>query len=455
MKTVLLIAQYYPPCVHTASKRAGGFAKYLGEFGWRPVLLCPEWTPENCLYDPEFVTGIPESVPVFRVPIGMGTKWSVERASDLLEAELFANWRSNSFLRRARERIPEIFNEYSIDAIWSTWPAAGPNLLAAGIAGRYRRPWVADFRDIIGNVYVNRMYSVVGPVRLFLQKRYLRRAAALVTISEAHGRVLEVRHGKPVYIIPNGFDPDDLAATDRPALDKFLLLYTGIFSTGEHTNFRVVLDAIARLAKGGGPSRPSQSGYCAAPDAIAQAAGKGSPPSRSGLCVGGVNPDDFELEFMGRGVERRVEVMFAGHELRRLARASGPVARRACLARQRAAAVLLQNTFPGRQGVMTGKIFEYLAARRPILAIPRDHDCIDRVLEETGAGASCTTVEEVADRLRAWYAEWKATGTVVGRGRVESIMKYSRKAEAEELAKVLDAVVKDGGLGEGKGTKGT
>jgi len=62
------------------------------------------------------------------------------------------------------------------------------------------------------------------------------------------------------------------------------------------------------------------------------------------------------------------------------------------------------------------------------------------VLCETGAGASCTTLEEIAAQLRAWYEEWERTATVVCRSNMDELAKYSRRDQAGQLAALQDEI---------------
>ena len=104
---------------------------------------------------------------------------------------------------------------------------------------------------------------------------------------------------------------------------------------------------------------------------------------------------------------------------------------------QQQAAVLLLLSCAETPGVMTGKIFDYLAARRPVLDVPGG-DVTKALLLETGAGASGGTPEEIAAILLEWYKEWKRTGTVPYHVRAEKVGQYSRRQQAGQLAAVFD-----------------
>src|SRR5690606_32777362 len=89
------------------------------------------------------------------------------------------------------------------------------------------------------------------------------------------------------------------------------------------------------------------------------------------------------IEFYGAGNGARLAEMFAGHRYAHLVVDHGPVSRAQVIEHQRAAALLLSASHPGIRGWNTSKMYEYIAAGRPILSIPHDHDCIDELLQQT------------------------------------------------------------------------
>lgn len=87
------------------------------------------------------------------------------------------------------------------------------------------------------------------------------------------------------------------------------------------------------------------------------------------------------------------------------------------------------------------KIYAYLAAQRPILAIGGSgDDVIKELLEETNAGMYCKTVEDIKNALRELYQEYKLKGKISYHGDIEEINKYSHREMARKFAEVLDQV---------------
>ena len=253
LRNVLLLTWSYPPRNSSASRRSGCFAKYLPEYGWYPVVVCPEWTPENCDYDVACVTNIPDVVEVAPVhypdpgPLGLFAFLKSRARSPLLPAI-----GPGDYPEFAKKVIADLFKERQFSAIWATSPNPVQHLLADWASRRWGVPWIADFRDIFGQFKKESLGQRLRlPFRVFQEKGLLRSAAEIVTHTDGVAQRLARRHGRAVHMIPNGFDPDGAAVLSGypPAkLPRFNITYTGILS---HRNPRPVLDALARLIDGG------------------------------------------------------------------------------------------------------------------------------------------------------------------------------------------------------------
>jgi len=90
------------------------------------------------------------------------------------------------------------------------------------------------------------------------------------------------------------------------------------------------------------------------------------------------------------------------------------------------------------------KIFEYLQARRPILAIPPDPGgWVNKVINTTKSGVSLASIEEIATQLELWLDEWGARGRIAFRGDPHAIERFSCDAQAAKLCALLDDSVRD------------
>lgn len=399
-----MISQFYPPRIAPASRRAGCLAKYLPEFGWRPLVLRQQWDPDRYACDPEYVPGIPDQVRVETVPVPCKPLWTRGYFIELFRRGFLPHTVPGSFLKGGKKALEQIFRRFPVDVIWASCPPACCHVLAHWASHRWRVPWVADCRDIANQYFHGILASTVVPLRIFHEKRLLESASKIVTVSRGLADIIEKRTGRPYRIIPNGFDPADLASSGSTPIGKFNIVYTGDAVLGS-PDFRPLLDGIKEF-----------------------------------IDHGAIPPEHILVEFYGDRNEGRLKKLFRGHPCEYLVRIKGSVPWRECREIQRSAAILLLQAFPGKRGIYPAKIFEYLAARRPILAVPADGDCIEALLRKTGAGFSCGSAGEVASRLAEWYREWRKTGTVVCRGRLDRIEKYSRREQAGQLAALMDGM---------------
>ena len=183
------------------------------------------------------------------------------------------------------------------------------------------------------------------------------------------------------------------------------------------------------------------------------------------VCSGKLYPEYVTFDHLFAGLARllanapvpELRVTYYGRscdEVRRAAAAHGvegrldcsgfvsPVELRSALAG--ADVLVAQMNQRGDAGSPGGKLYEYLAARRPVLAVPGGDPYVTDVLERTAAGRSATSPDEVAGVLREWLGLWRARGTVAYEGRPDAIERYSMRTKASELATVLDRLYRHG-----------
>lgn len=406
-KTVLLISPNFPPINNSPSKRGGCFAKYLPAYGWR-VIVIAAWPDREQHSDPDYVQKMPTDVTVYRVPERIPT---FRRNSTIakIALSLWPQVFPLSWYLSAYGTLRKILRDHHVDIIWATFPFASPLTLAYGAYREFKIPWVADFRDVYEQfraptgVFMRR-------IGVFYERKQVRTAGAVTTVSPGLANILMRRHGREVNVIHNGFDPDDFIARIHAHTNKFTITYTGALIGAKKQRLATFVAALKQFA-----SHPN------------------------------VTPGDVLCDVYGCN-DRAVSecVRLCDLPVGGLLRVNERVSREQCVHLQQSSTILLSLADPKMQGIMTGKIFDYLRAYRPILSVPRDNDCIDQVLRQTQAGLSLSTVNEIADQLLYWYRQWKTTGSVEYHGVPSEIEKYSRRTQAEQLAVVFDDVIKSG-----------
>jgi glycosyltransferase involved in cell wall biosynthesis len=414
-KTLLMIAWHFPPANHTASKRSGCFAKYLRRLGWKILVLTPRWTPENCDYDEEYVRNL--QADIVREEISYAPFVSEGLPSTLkhkVKCFLWPQRIPHDWVDLAQQGIDRLFREHRIDCIWATFPGLGglPLHLADQAARKWGVPWVADFRDIPGQIRAAPLlYRLRVPIERYHQRKVVPGAGEIVTVSRSLAKRLGRWHGRHVRVIENGFDPEDFdlgSGRQAQTSSRFDITYMGNFAPWVQSP-RPVLDALRNLIR-----------------------------------RGEIDGDRVRVHFYGTK-PASLRVALAGFEMPQLVERHDRVDAATAIRKIEQASVLLLLALRQDAGVPTSKLYEYMASGRPILAFPRDGGSVEARLAETGAGLNCDTVVEVEAALLDWWGQWKASGAVASRIDPTAGARFSRREQAARLDAILGGVVEAGG----------
>ena len=417
-KKVLIIAYFFPPHNAIAAQRAGGLSKFLPEFGWDPTIITTRLPspPEPGLHvvETEGSDILLEWKRRLRFPVDKTFRENLRQTGEKeTPVDLFLNsareilaypdynkgWYSQ--VMPVARRLLE-GGEY--DAIIST---AGPytaHRIACSLKKEYGIPWVADFRDLWTQ---NHHYSF-GRVRTFFEKRLeirtLSDADAITTVSSPLAAKLATLHRSPVHVVTHGFDPGILNPDNSPE-PGFSIHYTGRIYRGKmdpEPFFRMVRNALDRSLVGAG---------------------------------------DIRIHFWG-SFEPWLGDLIRSYSLDTIVRLHDQVPRDKAIGIQRSAQVLLLLAWndPQEDGVLTGKVFEYLAARRPILAMGSSGKGIAALLEETQAGTFAHNDEELETMFLRYYRQYTTGGYVLYSGRDTAVNALSHRNMAGQFASLLDSI---------------
>ena len=383
---VLLLAYYYPPMGGAGVQRALKFSKYLGECGVQLSVLAgldPAYTADESL-----VAEIPPQVDVQRVAhtalLQRLVAWRAQRAAAapaatrpaVASAPRRSAWRDAAlaayaslqfpddkagWARRAHATARRLVHEHGIALILSSAPPMSSHGLAARLSRECGVPWVADWRDLWTD---NPAYAAPAwrrHVDRRLERRWLGSAAGVVTVTPTLQRVLaaKVAGRCEVALIPNGYDEADFAAVAPAAREPGVLRVVHAGTLYGHQSPQPLLLAVAAL--------------------LAQQ------PALAGR---------LRLRFVGL-VGARFEGLLAEFAARHpgVLERTGFVEHGRAVAEMLAADLLLLIIGGGAaaRGVLSGKIFEYLRAQRPVLLIgPADGDAAQLLR----AHAPCRIAEE-------------------------------------------------------------
>jgi len=160
-----------------------------------------------------------------------------------------------------------------------------------------------------------------------------------------------------------------------------------------------------------------------------------------------ITPETFQIRFFGPPGEEPILLQLAESAgIGQVITHAGELPYHEALRRQQESTALLllnwkavENTFR-EQGWFTAKIYEYLRAYRPILAIP-PHSGVDAILKYTGSGLSASTPEQIVTILADWHAAFTRDGFLEYHGDQAAIQHYTRRDQTEKLAHVFNQAI--------------
>lgn len=424
MRNLLMIVHDFPPIHSTGATRPQKFADYLPGFGWQPHVL---------------TTGRYGGLPT-------DSASHVHRADDLLhrlaslrrgrvpadavpQAEQFrvATVANASTLGRMRDAIlvpdtklgwlwpairagDQLVDAIRPDVLYSSSPPETAHLVARRLSRRHRLPWITDLRD--GWLFEPPNPSLRAPhlrrrLEGGLEAGMMADAAAIVAATPPIAEDLRQRypaHAAKVHVIPNGFDAAEFEGLrrERPQDGRFLVTYTGgLAASRQGTSADAFFDAVAALLA----QTPDSPLYV--------------------RLVGNITAEERQA-IAERGLSGRIAV-------------EGQVGRHAAHQAQLDADALLLVTAPGQRSVATLKLYDYIGAGVPILALADDNAAATIVKGyDLGLVVSPTDPVAIAGALSE-LMQRNAAGTAWP-GFAAARLRFERRRLAGELAELCDRV---------------
>lgn len=432
MKSVLIITYYWPPSGGSGVQRWLKMSKYLPEYGWQPVI----YTAENAEYpveDPSLEKDVCPEAEVIRRPIVepytfykkfLGLKKDQKVKAGFIDEtgkqkgwkEKLSVWiRGNFFIPDARcwwikpsvKYLKSYLKEHPVDAIISTGPPHSMHLIAMKLKETMGLPWIADFRDPWTEIdYYSELHLTKHSDRKHhrLEHEVLTKADKVVTVSPDEKRRMERLGAKDAATIYNGYDRDDDVKTTVMPADKFTITYLGVLSRAQSPD---------NLWQGLGELTKENEGF------------------REQLRVNMIGQIDKSAVQAIQENGLSDHVIFSPYiphdQVSEVHRGSTVLL-----------LLLLPNNETRAKGLLTGKLFEYLASGRPILCIGAEDGDAAQILKETHAG---TTVgfenkEKIKEAILGLYQQYQDNNLPSNTS--AQLEKYSRESLAREYVDLLN-----------------
>jgi len=402
-RRVLVLAYYFPPVGGAGVQRTLKFVKYLVPLGWVATVVSTR-SRAYAARDASLVAEVPPEVRVTRTPALPLARYLgiVLYRLRLMRVRAFVLWPDGGLgwmpfaflaaMRAVRRDRP--------DALFSTSAPYGSHLVALAVARLTGLPWVAEFRDEwAANPYLSGQPRLLARLSTRAELAITSRATRVVVAAD-YFRLAGLPADDPRRVeIVNGVDEADVPKQpEAPRADRFVLAHVG--SIYEIRDPSPALRALAKLVADG-----------AIPGDRVEVRLVGN------LWIPGFTPPPG------------IEVTTTGY-----------VEHARAVEEMTAATVLLLYIAPGDLAP-SGKLFEYLASGRPVLCLAPSDNLASRLVEEWGAGIVSEPDDETAigQAIVELWRRWEADGLPdQANVRARALESYSRRANAERLARVLE-----------------
>lgn len=421
MQKVLIVTYYWPPSAGGGVQRWLKLAAHLPEFGIEPVIFTPE-NPAFNLRDISLLKDIPPGLEVWKFPIWEPVKLLgkanqpfqgqvlekkkkgfLDRMTIFLRATLFIPDPRLFWVRPSVNFLQKMIETNEIGTVITTGPPHSMHLIGRGLKQKTGVKWVADFRDPWSQWDILDKLGVKGWARRrhqVLERKVIKDADLLITVSPSWEADLKALGATKTFVLTNGFDRVSPQESVESHAGNFIISHIGMLN--EMRNPRGLWLALAQLCQDHPEFASDLKIYLAGiPSEKVTASIEAYPELKEKLVVDGyLSYDDANKKMRRSGI-----------------------------------LLLVMNDSQNAKGHIPGKLFEYLAAERPVLAIGDPEGDSAGILRETRAG-HCHRYDDVTaikNDIQQRYLDFKAGK----RFKPVTIDKYSRRTLAMKLAERL------------------
>lgn len=431
-KKILIITYYWPPAGGPGVQRWLKFAKYLPDFGWKPVIYTPE-NPSYPLMDDTLLKDIPKDIETVKTKI-----WEPYRIAEFFgksnkkfKAGQFdvgknQSWKSklsiwirgNFFIPDARvfwvkpsvKFLKKYLKENHIETIVTTGPPHSLHLIGLGLKKKFPDlKWIADFRDPWTEIsYYKHLKLSKNSDKKHrnLEQNVFQNAD--ITLATSYTDAENFRKmGANAVCITNGFDNDtstSLSMTnqknEKTKTQKFTLSYVGVLE--QLRNPEILWEILDELVSENEDFK-----------------------------------NNFQLKIAGRLDDKILEKLESS-SLKNSILNLGYISHNKAVEEMEHSSVLLITNFPqeSSKGIIPGKLFEYLATGNAIISFGSKDSDVSKILEKTKAGKhfSYTEKSELKNYLSALFELWK-NGALISN--LENIEEFSRRNLTKRLVDIL------------------
>lgn len=418
MKNVLVIVYYFPPMGGSGVQRPLKFVKYLREFGWNPIVLCPEPGAYH-VFDDSLQKELDDmNIEVHRVEgktplhtVGdrklILPKW-VESILRRISTFFWIPDNKKGWVKTGFLKAEELIKSKKIDIIFASAPPYSNLILAKKIKENFNVPLVMDLRDDWLESHLIQYPSSWHYSKMkAIEKETLSIADQLVTINNVISISIDKRvvNAKKTMVITQGFDPDDFDWNNKKKHnhDNLIFLYSGTFYP--ESGPEIFLKAMSAFLDQ-------------------------NPKYR----------EQIQLQFQGV-IGARERALFKKYRLDNLIQDFGFLPHSKAVQNLKKADILWLNNAHSKNSAMLslGKTYEYMASKKPILAMIPNGD-IKTTLSSYGAAfiSAPEDIPALVENITRVVSLWEENK--LPNPNKEFISKFNRKILTSELASIFNVI---------------
>lgn len=418
MKKILYVAFYYNHKNEIASKRLQGVAKYLPRFGYEPVVIVPKTSNKAVeITDVEVVETEYEDMVSKFLPGKKGSEVAGEPTSQSepnpiiskaisVAGEIFAYPDGMKYWKKpAFEKCCEIIENREISAILSSSFPITAHTIAHDLKEKYDIPWIADLRDLWNlNPYVKHTF-IRNHFEKRLEMKTFGNVDVLTTTTPLAQKTLKTLHPqKKIVSVVSGYDPEDFKNIKQTkTTDKLTLMYAGSLYGGKRDP-SMLFDAINQL-----------------------------------INENKIEKDNIAIDFYGDSTN--LKALSQKYDVESIVNINGRITHEEVLQNQMNSDVLLLISWMNESEKMfiPGKVYEYIASKKPILSIGYKEGSLKELIEKTDIGYHVSDVSETKKAIYDYYLKYindelKYCGN-------EFAEEYSMENTAKNYAKILGEII--------------
>lgn len=429
MKKVVIVTYFFPPCNLTAAQRSLGWAKYLKEAGFQPIIITRNWEhhingPDDMHHDSgkELIHVVNPDFEVYYLPFKgnlrdrLYSKHGKNKYNFFRKMLSFAELFGHSFTNKA---IP-FSNIYDFT---EQYIQQNKDIRALVISGnpfeifrfgyllnkKFATPWIADYRDDWNTSEVNFSRGFLDGMLKKMQqhdeKKWVKTANCITSISPYYADKIGKFVKKESHVLLNGFFEEDVNQfKNETPFEKFTVVYNGMLYASQE--IEVFLTAFKELVL----KYPA-------------------------------NRNRIILRFPGilflKEVAARVALLMKGFE--DVLEMTERISRIDVLKIQAKSHLLLMVAHKGAKGIPSSKIYEYIGLKRPVMICPSDNDILEQTFSKYNLGYIAQNELEAFEQLSQLFENY-LSASVTKKADETFVAQFSRKHQTKILAEILNKI---------------